>query len=288
MYVRDYSAFPPVVLSAIGFRAHGKTVYFATLFKAMAGLAELWPGFATQPLNEETLQTVYGNVEMLAEGNLPDATPKNFPRPALLRLRSVPMQPDCTLLCYDTGGECFERPTQLVQYGGFVRRARSAVFLVSLPVMADAPKQMHRLLNVYAIGMGELGANTKDQHLIVVYSRADELASRLEAWPDLWSYLAKGGSDGLMNPAGYIGKLCTVSDRLRQFTEEEVRAHEFLNAASEEFRSVSFCIVSSLGAKPVGRRLLTQIAPRRVLDPMFWVAQRSLSGWRQAWRRWTQ
>jgi len=288
LYVREYSSYPPVVVSAIGFRGHGKSVYFASLFFLLkkVRLAQYWPEFGTLSLNEESLDTVYRNVEMLAQGNLPDATPKNFPRPTMIRLHGIPMQPDCTLLCYDTGGECFKRPTQLVQYASFVKRARTAMFLVSPSKLTDPAIEMHELLSVYLIGMGQLGARTQDQHLAVVYTQADELGDRLGAWRDLSLYLTQGGVDGLIHPERYMKRLGEISRRLRDYTAAELQAGEFVHLADKYFRSATFSIISALGSKPVGNRLPVQVVPRRVLDPLLWLQQRSLPWWKQAWRSW--
>jgi hypothetical protein len=289
LYVRDYKSCPPVVVSAVGFRGHGKTVYFASLFYLFkkTALARQWPSFSTLCMSEEDLETVFRNVEMLESGNLPDATPKNFPRPTMIRLRGVPMQPDCTLLCYDTAGECFAKPTQLVQYAGFVRRARTAMFLVSLSKLTDPALEMHKLLNVYVTGMGQLGARTQDQNLAVVYTQADDLAQHLNGWQNLGAYLTEGTLDALASTGRYMGRMQAVSDQLRVFTAEQLQAHEFLNLARDSFRKVSFSIISALGSKPVGNRLPVQIVPRRVLDPLLWLQRKSQPWWKQAWGRFT-
>lgn len=50
-------------------------------------------------LDEQDLETIYGNIKMLENGKLPDANlPNNFPRPTLIRIEGIPMQRDCTLL----------------------------------------------------------------------------------------------------------------------------------------------------------------------------------------------
>lgn len=288
LYVRDYSSFPPVVMSAVGFRGHGKTVYFAALFHVFkrSPLARYWPNFLTLCPSEEDLETVYRNVEMLQEGTLPDATPKNFPRPTMIRIRGLPMQPDCTLLCYDTGGECFEKPRQLVQYAGFVKRARTAVLLIDLSRLKNPAEEMHRLLEIYVIGLADLGGRTRDQHLAVVYTKADELGVRLHNWPDLRGYLTEGAVDGLASPRHYMARLHAVSDRLQQFTGAELQGHGFLHLARHSFRSVSFSMVSSLGARPAGNKLTAEIVPRRVLDPLLWLQHRSLPKWKQTLQKW--
>jgi hypothetical protein len=291
LYSQDYPKYPPVVVSAVGFRQHGKTVYFATLFYTLKKLtlARDWPEFFTMGLDEESLDTVYSNARMLEGGALPDSTPKNFPRPTMIRAEGIPMQPDSTMLFFDTGGECFEKPTQLVQFAGFVRQSKAAMLLISIPDMPDPRSEMQKLLNTYIVGMGELGGTTKDQHLIVVYTKADQMVRRFKSgWRDLQSYLIEGSIESLAQPDGYIERMHTVSDRLLEFTESELNAYEFVNAAESNFKSMSFSIISALGTEPEGARLSVAIVPRRILDPVLWVMEKSFnqSWWSQLWNDW--
>jgi hypothetical protein len=289
LYSQDYRKYPPVVISAVGFRQHGKTVYFATLFYTLKKLtlARDWPDFFTMGLNEDSLDTVYGNARMLEDGALPDSTPKNFPRPTMIRAEGVPMQPNCSLLMYDTGGECFEKPTQLVQFAGFVRRAETVLLLVSVADLEDARAGMQQLLNTYVVGVGELGGRTKNQHLVVVFTKADQMAGRFTGpWQDLRSYLIEGSIEALAQPEGYIIRMQEISDLLYRFTEQELHAHEFINAAESNFKSVSFSIISALGTEPQGARLSVEIVPRRILDPVLWVMEKSFSGPERLLRRW--
>jgi len=200
LYAQGYKKYPPVVVSAIGFRQHGKTVYFASLFYTLKKLtlARDWPDFFTMGLNEDSLDTVYNNARMLEDGVLPDSTPKNFPRPTMIRVEGMPLYPNNTLLFFDTGGECFEKPTQLVQFAGFVRRAKAVLLLISVPDMDDPRAEMQKLLNTYVVGMGELDGRSSDQHLIVVFTKADQMVSRLaDRWQPLYTYLVDGTVDAL-------------------------------------------------------------------------------------------
>ena len=288
LYAQDYKKYPPVVVSAVGFRQHGKTVYFATLFYTLKKLtlARDWSEFFTMGLNDDSLDTVYDNARMLDKGDLPDSTPKNFPRPTMLRVEGMPMHRNCTLLCFDTGGECFERPTQLVQFAGFVRRAETAMLLISIGDMEDPRQEMQKLLNTYIVGMGELGGRPREQHLIVVYTKADHLASRLTGeWQYMLTYLIQGTVDSLANPDRYMKRMEEVSSRLRDFTEKDLGAYEFLNAAGSHFKSVDFSIVSALGAEPDGAQMSVNIVPRRILDPLLWVIEKSFPSPEKFWRR---
>lgn len=290
LYTLGYHQYPPVVLSTVGFRQHGKTVFFASLFYALKKLklAVHWPRFYTMGLNEDSLNTVYENVALLEGGELPASTPKIFPRPTMIRINGLPTLSDCTLTCFDTGGECFERPTELVQFAGFVRRASSAMLLISVADMRNPETEMHHLLNTYVVGMGELAGQTREQHLVIVFTKADKIADRLAgSWPDIYEYLRGGSIEGLAQPNGYAGQMHRISQRLQSFTCAELGADEFLNAAHSNFKSVSFSIVSSLGAQPEASKMAVEVLPRRILDPLFWVVERSLPGWRHLWHRWT-
>ena len=289
LYAQDYRQYPPVVISAIGFRQHGKTVYFASLFYTLKKLtlARDWSEFFTMGLDEDSLDTVYGNVKILEHGVLPDSTPKNFPRPTMVRVEGIPMQRNATLLFFDTGGESFEKPTQLVQFAGFVKRAKAAMLLISVQDLENPRSGMHQLLNTYIVGARELGSNTKEQHLVVVYTKADHLAMRFtKQWAGLYTYLIEGAVDSLAQPDGYMERMHNISEQLLEFTEQELEAYEFINAARKNFKSISFSIISALGAAPQGAKLPVNIVPRRILDPLLWTMEKSFSGRMWTLRRW--
>ncbi len=289
LYAQDHRKYPPVVISAIGFRQHGKTVYFASLFYTLKKLtlARDWSEFFTMGLNEDSLDTVYGNARLLQDGALPDSTPKNFPRPTMIRAEGIPMQPDSTLLFFDTGGECFEKPTQLVQFAGFVRRAKAAMLLISIADMDDPRAGMHKLLNTYVVGMRELGGQTQDQHLIVVFTKADQLAGRFTGpWTDLRDYLIEGSVEAMARTEGYMEQMYDISAQLHDFTERELHAYEFINAAEANFKSISFSIISALGTEPSDGELSVEIVPRRILDPVLWVMEKSFRKPKPAFLRW--
>ena len=289
LYAQDYRKYPPVITSAIGFRQHGKTVYFASLFYTLKKLtlARDWPDFFTMGLDEDSLDIVYGNARLLEGGALPDSTPKNFPRPTMIRAEGIPIQPDSTLLFFDTGGESFEKPTQLVQFAGFVRRAEAAMLLISIADMEDPRAGMQKLLNTYVVGMRELGGRTEDQHLIVVFTKADQSVGRFTGkWAGLRDYLVQGSVTALAQPEGYMERMQEISEQLFDFTEQELTAHEFINAAKANFKSMSFSIISALGTEPQGAHLAVEIVPRRILDPLLWVMEKTHAKPRFALLRW--
>jgi hypothetical protein len=285
MYAQEYRQCPPVVVSAIGFRGHGKTVYLASLFYVFDELAQLWPDFYTHALDEPSLDTVYENKKRLKQGELPESTPKNFPRPTIVRARNIPRYCHRHLLFYDTGGETFERASQLVEHAHFVRRSQTVMFLVSLRDVGENPgEEMHRLFQVYVQGLTSLGGQPQQQHLVVVYTKGDDLGERLTDWYPLWSDLADGGLDRLARPQGYLRSMRQTSHLLSQLTEEQLQAHQFVNM-TREFRSVEYTMVSALGTAPQDNRFDPEAKSWGVLDPLLWMMEKSLSPWQRFWRR---
>lgn len=281
-YVREYRQAPPIVLSAIGFRGHGKTVYFASLLHSLERLAALgtWPGFYTMSLDDESVRTVRENVALLEGGRLPYSTPKNFPRPTLLRLERTPLVPRATLLCYDAAGEVFAEAREIGRYARFVRRAGTAMLLVSLADLANPAREMHELLNTYVLGLAHLGAAAREQNLLVVFTKADEQRDLLAERPALAEYLRGGTLDGLGDMRAYLAGLQRVSDELLAMTGESLGARSFLSLADSHFRAVRFSIVSSLGSRPEGGAMAVGVTPRRVLDPLLWLLAQARTPWR--------
>jgi hypothetical protein len=281
MYVRGYEEYPPRIVSAVGLRGHGKTVYFASLFYMLqeSPLPAFWqPDFFALSLSDQDIETVHSNAKMLKDGKLPGSTPMNFPRPTMLRVAGIPLwqkQRNCTLVFYDTSGEAFERASELVKYARFARQAQMVMLLVSLPDIQDPPHEMLTLLNTYAIGIADLGGNARDQDLMVVYTKADEMAGRLSLppWDNVKTYLADGSVGSLAHTRGYRRQMYEISNWLYDFTRSELKADQFVNLAQTNFRSVGFSIVSALGAAPKDGRLSTAVEPLRVLDPILWMME---------------
>jgi hypothetical protein len=281
MYVRGYGKYPPRIVSAVGLRGHGKTVYFASLFYVLkeSRLPAFWqPDFFALSLTDEDLETVHSNAKMLKDGKLPGSTPMNFPRPTMLRVAGIPMwqnQRDCTLVFYDTSGEAFERASELVKYARFARQAQMVMLLVSLLDLQDPPHQMQTLLNTYVIGIEDLGGSTRNQDLMVVYTKADAIADRLAIppWDGVRAYLADGSVNSLAQVRGYQRRMYEMSNKLYDFTRKELQSHQFVNLAETSFRSVGFSIVSALGAAPEDGHLSAEVDPLRVLDPIIWMME---------------
>ncbi len=287
LYVDDYKKYPPVVVSVIGHRAHGKTVALSTLYYALArmDLGQYWPDFYMFPINDPSLEVVFENAKSLDAGKLPPPNPKIFPEPTLLQVNSLPITSGgkATLLFYDTAGEAFMRTQDIGRYAGFVRRAKTALFLVSVPQLMQTMEassnpgvELERLLYSYIQGMADMNADTREQHLIVVFTCGDAMFDALDAYPQVKQYMLKDDWSKLQDINNYVAQMYVISDLLYRYTHDTLRARQFLTLAKDRFASVHFSIISALGAAPDAEgNLSVKIKPRRILDPLFWTLERA-------------
>lgn len=271
---------PVEVISAVGFRGHGKTLYFSSLFYSVNKLASLWPGFYSFASDERSLDTINDNITKLKKGTLPPPNPASFPIPTNVRFCNIPTLGTRFFLFYDTGGETYTRASKLIKYAGFVKRSRTVILLISLEDLDYDGLKMHELLSTYTQGLIELGGNPKAQHLLVVFSKGDLLGAKFAKRQKIKDYLDTGGLEHLenINMKDYIAQMSRVSTLLRRFARKELNAAQFISFAVDQFKSLDFSIISSLGSKPAGSRLQVEITPRRIFDPLFWVSYKSL-GW---------
>jgi hypothetical protein len=279
MYVQRHGAFSrsPAILSAVGFSGHGKTVYLAAMLHELEkSLTRVWPRFYRQALDIDSVKNVQANLALLRKGDLPESTRRNFPRPSVHALIDMPYIGSRDLLIYDPPGEAFNSDEGMERYAHFVQRSRVVLFLVSL-IDLEEPKadDLFRLLNTYALGMAKMKAKTRDQHLIVAYTKADQLKALLGTHPIALQHLNSADYAPLADPRKYLAQLRAVSQDLETLTEQDLAARNFINLTRKDFKSAAYCAVTALGQAPEGGHLAAGIMPRRVIDPLLWVLDKS-------------
>jgi double-GTPase-like protein len=319
----------PVVVSVIGFPNHGKTIFLCALFDYLDDqLTYVWRNkFHKLVLDQESLSQLNDNRSMLRRGELPPPTELDFPRPGIFRLKHMPstsgnlaLPPlvDTTILIYDPPGEAFRTEGRIVDYASFVNRSNCVLFLIDLTALGTSIAQgMAELLETYVLGMRRMGIRQQSQHLIVVYTKSDEMkisvpefASLLERQPWLRDYLEEQRPATLADPGEHFKQLEKVSNVLADFTWSDLKAANFVNVADDWFASISYTAVSSLGSAPefqevevqgddaaeadprgdndaspdsnnekvsVVKRLTTEMSPRGMADPLLYVLAKSLS-----------
>jgi formylglycine-generating enzyme required for sulfatase activity len=318
----------PVVLSVVGFPGHGKTVYLCALFDYLDNhLTKMWRErrFFNHVLDQESLSRLNNNRRMLRNGELPPPTiGQSFPRPGIFRLTNMPHSAgsnglptlvDTTVLIYDPPGEAFHTEDSIVKIAGFVKRSSCVLFLIDLTALGESiADEMALLLDTYVLGMRRMGIGKRSQHLIVVYTKSDEMKVSVPAFadflgqePGLREYLDEERPATLSDTRAHLNQLEHISQLLETFTWSELNAGRFINVAQNWFASVSYTVVSSLGAAPefvisgngsaagaatqgddtdpldlgdgtrnAAKRLTVRMSPRGVADPLLHVLAKSI------------
>src|SRR5205085_2618663 len=111
-------------------------------------------------------------------------------------------------LIYDPPGEAFSTEDKIVNFASFVKHSRCVLFLVDVTALGDSiADEMAKLLDTYVLGMRRMGIEKKSQHMIVVYTKSDEMKvsvpefeSFLEREPRLRDYLDQQRPATLADP----------------------------------------------------------------------------------------
>jgi hypothetical protein len=270
----------PIMVSVVGFSGHGKTVFLGSLFSFIDNhLPQVWRGFSRQGLNQEGIDALETNVKQLESGYLPVPTPRTFPTPSIHRFWKLPKFGDQTFVIYDPPGEAFSAGDNVERYAGFVKQSNCVLFLISLSdLKRSVAGEMHRLLEIYQLGLSRMDNLPRPQHLIVVFTKADLLSGEFQPSPALRAILINKDARPLANLNDYLNSLKEHSALLRDFTANTLRAQNFINLAERQFQSVEYTIISSTGSNPENGRLTTALLPSRVFDPLLWVLAKE-KGW---------
>jgi hypothetical protein len=270
----------PIMVSVVGFSGHGKTVFLGSLFSFIDNqLPQVWKGFSRQGLNQEGIDALETSVKQLESGYLPAPTPRTFPDPSIHRFWKLPKFGDQTFVIYDPPGEAFSAGRNVERYAGFVKQSNCVLFLISLSDLKRlAASEMHRLLEIYQLGLSRMGNLSRSQHLIVVFTKADLLSGEFQLSPALRAILINKDAKPLANLNDYLNSLKEHSALLRDFTANTLGAQNFINLAERHFHSVEYTVISSIGSNPENGRLTTALLPSRVFDPLLWVLAKE-KGW---------
>jgi hypothetical protein len=274
----------PIAVSVVGFPGHGKTYFIASLFNLMEetlptvwsekGLLGRQKQFSRLALNQETIETLNKLVIAYRRGELLLKTPVIFPEPSIHRLDDVPGIGERTIIIYDPPGEAFNTIDDIKGLASYASHSNTVILLMSLTDLPHGDEALHmgKLLEIYINGLGELGrAHRSKQHLLLVYTKADIVKDRFRLPSEVINYLQSSETPSYRQVREYRQRMKPISEALRSFTTNELRAASFLAIASRHFRSVEFSACSALGTPEPG----VMPEARRVLDPLLWVLDRS-------------
>ena len=282
---------PVVVMLTIGYSGHGKTCFLSSLFHTLyyGKISETWPGFSFIGLTMETLNRIHNEyVNTLEQGRLPPKTPIMFPTPLILKFQQIPLKvrnlfkryyhrmtlepQEIIVIFYDIGGGTFEVDEKIRQNAPILQEINTLIFLISLPRILSETRtnvaivqQMHKLLNTIVLAIGAIGQR-KQKNIVICFTMGDEMwHSDDHRYGQLTLPIHHLLPDLRELPA-YFREFHGDSEIITQHIQEEYTP--FYNALQNNFRTVRFTAISSLGSHPTDEGQIIGLSPTNIFDPI--------------------
>ncbi len=287
---------PVVVMLTIGYSGHGKTCFLSSLFHSFYHdtIAEKWPGFSFIGLTMETLNRIHHEyVNILDNGHLPPKTPIMFPTPLILKFQKMPLkvrsfykkyfkritmeQSEIIVIFYDIGGGTFDVDEKIRQNIPVLKEINTLIFLVSLPQIINnelheglsVVQRMHKLMNTIVLAVADLGQK-KQKDLVICFTMGDEMWDQENILYGPLSMRFLHFTPFADEIQEYFTSLIGDSQIIEQHIQEEYTP--FYNALINNFRSIRFTSISSLGSHPE-EGIITNLSPTNVFDPLLTLLQ---------------
>jgi predicted RNA-binding protein with TRAM domain len=293
---------PRTRIGFVGFSGHGKTVYLISLVYMWDILEVKSRDFKYEPKDTTSFEVVHSLVPEFKKGKLPGITQFDFLKPTPILLNRIPGFGNRFLIFYDVSGEVYEKNIETItDRGRYVAQSDVVIFFISITKSGDEwQEKIRKLLSLYTRAVyNDLRIDIKKrQHCIVVFSKSDELISTTEdkkLSDSLIEFLQKGSYEWYLENAQNKKEGDIIADKLKQLKKEskvvegwlkEKGCAGFIKEARDYFKSVEYTIVSSTGAACKGMNLAAELTPedpKRVLDPFFWILEKSRP--RTIWER---
>jgi hypothetical protein len=280
-YVKDYAQARPVWVHAVGYKSHGKTVFLTTLIDHIEKIPYIWSGSHIRILNQSSLDYITQHRRRIANGEMPQQTPNNFPIPILIHMKKMPRWKDRCFIMYDTGGENFAQIDATAEKAKFIAHANSSILIISLPDLLISPDQrVNYLFDTYLAALELLETNPNQRDLIITYTKADlieNLPPIIHEYlmdDNLWECVSNLQTLSMSESStkSYVDTMNFISDKLREYTISKIEAGlPFIASAESRGFTLKFTINTSLGIAPNRENRITAPPhPRRVIDPLLW------------------
>jgi hypothetical protein len=273
IYDDQYDRYPPLFMTMIGQRAHGKTAYLASLLQQLHRVGREWHNFAFMPLDDRVLMSLDTYLEQLQSGQAFERTEAEAKEAIGVRLSGIPHLGNRHLLIYDVGGEVFDSTVDIQNTRGSTWfRNPVVVWFVSLTNLNEREYardyELTGMLTRFAQALTEMGKSPTTKTILIVLTKAD----LLRTWPNMPQSI----NDLLDGQEDYTGPDCWARlERISRDAEQWLRQsglHNFVNSLRQTFGAVQYCITSAFGVAPDdnGQRAFGA-EPRGVLAPLFWL-----------------
>lgn len=293
-YVANFTSAPPFFIQVFGWTNHGKTIYLDALRLILSEMHDVWDSYVYQPINEIAKWREQEIHEERRYGVPASSTHRRFLQQNdanLVLIDNLPRWGSRTLVVMDHAGEFFHGFDIPVDEMPYLTGVPITFMMISLPMLlSDAEfgnltsSRIDWLLNIYISALLSKGIDfTKNpRKLVVIFTLGD----MVQILPDpIKDYLlsdklstpsisARNPNTSLKYMSDYLHEMNNISNQIERLLLTQRNfvpgGANFVNLAKKYGIEVKYSIVSALGRDISDEDRGLEIAPKRVLDPLFW------------------
>ncbi len=291
------------IISIIGDRSSGKTVYFVSLIHQLRDegykldIVDVNPQDISHDEKSRT-STIYEKMasDMFDNGVLPKQTRAVRPAPMIFRISTKKKGKkggrDIYLVFYDTAGEIFRDVNRMEEVANYLMDSAGVILLVdpyTMPALRKTLVEAKILEEDYVKAnpvvvfdkvremLSRSGRkNLLNKPIAITFSKIDAVVHALE---DTGSSYQVSGVD-LEHDSSFkrtkvlnLSEIDQISEQLQSVAEQRWGAGQLNAAAVANFgaENVRLFAVSALGCTPTSDGSLPELQPYRVMDPLVWI-----------------
>ena len=187
-------------------------------------------------------------------------------------------QGEIIVIFYDIGGGTFDVDERIRQNVPILKEISTLIFLVSLPqIIREAQtgnvsvvQRMHKLMNTIVLAIADLGEKKK-KNILICFTMGDEMWDRENL---LYGPLSMHFTH-FMPYADQFQDYFTSLSIDSKIIEEHIQNEypPFYNALINNFQTIRFTSLSSLGTHPTQDGKIINLSPANVFDPLLTLLQ---------------
>lgn len=288
------------IISIIGARSSGKTNYITTLINelmqrgyCLGNVGTVASNVANKPENntQARYERDFFNV-MYKNGKCPPQTAINDPKnriPLIYELSQKGKKP-LYLVIYDTAGENFADPRNIVANVKFLQHSDACIYVLdtfSIPYVHEKIKGKYGLpdielrfdailsnVNTY---FTEGDARIRDEQfkkpLALVLSKIDAILTNEELFRDtsIEGMSIERNSSFLDGCGVNLSDMESISDSIKAALRYYWGESNFVDNIENRYKNYHYFGISALGGMPDKNNNINNLRPYRVLDPLVWI-----------------
>ena len=284
-----------VIISIIGARSSGKTVYITTLINELKRRGEYLGNIAISAVNIDDTPTNYTSnrydewyKQLYINSQLPAPTAPGDPRneiPLIYEIRRKNANPTF-LVFYDTAGENFNNVNNIAAKVQFLKSSDAIIFLLDTMQISHVQKVLgistsggqkfdgifDNILTYFNQSDPKAKKQCFNKSIAFVFSKIDAILDNEAKFKETSiANMSMGKDSYFINGEGVsLAEFDSIDNSIKGALKAWDE-YNFLNNVDIYFKNAKYFGISALGSNPTPNRLAKPVSPYRVLDPLVWL-----------------